>query len=1296
MTKATRIVREALDLPPAQRETFILKECGDDIDLRARVARLLAVLDEEKTSGASQLRQPETQEQRNASFTGTKRFTVQRHLGSGAFGAVYQIWDAEQKVTLAAKVLRNYEADVLLRFKREFREIVELHHDNLVRLYELFSEAEQWFFTMELIEGPNFLGHVRPKPESCRHDRLRPALLQLVRGVRALHAAKRLHRDLKPANVLVARDGRVVLLDFGLLLDLNSASQRSITMVGTPAYMSPEQASHESLKEASDWYSVGVMLYQVLTGALPASAFSMDRSQSDFNRGWSLEWPTDAPADLRELCRRLLARDPDDRPAGDEIERQLTEGNPLTAFAGRELEIRTTTAECFVGRKEELELLARAYAEVQEGHQRVVLLEGPSGIGKTTTINQFIRQQSSTTPKPLVFKGRCYEFESVPYKGVDALIDELAQYLGHLPEPEVNAILPREAALLPTLFPVLARVEAIATAPLRSSTIPDEQERRHRTFAALRELLARLSDRHPLILWIDDLQWSDRDSSLLLADLGTPPGPPALLLILTYRSEDAAANATLQHLHQSLKTLEGWHQRILPDLDAGESRDYIDEMLKAKPEVGQELRERILTECGGHPLFLQQLTFQATKRSGLTLPGEGSDLQLRSLLKQRIRLLPASAREALEYICLAAQPLSTPILCEVAARSVGEDKRPVIDLLLQEHLLRVSGVKDRRLEPYHDQVRSAVKEMVGGAKRRELHGRLASVFSKQPQIESQVLVTHFLQAENPAAAYQPALQAAALAEQQLAFERASFFYQIALEANPEQEEQANLFRKLADTLGKAGRGYDAAHAYIKSAERDVGNSFELRGLAAHQLMRSGHLDEAMALIEELAAKCHVKMVKGRADAMIKIVTERVRTRALLAWRAQGFDDRVPSDENVRRLELLRIGAVELTMADPVQAACFQVQYIGEALRKGDAVHRSTALAIEATIRASRGRPAEAFRFLDAAEKLATECGSTNAVGLTLLGRVYVDYQLGRLKKGQAHAEEAVSFLREKCTGVTWELTTVYLLLFAFRGWTGQIKGMREELMQLLKEGAARGDVNVEVSLRLLSCNHYAYLSSDESAECLLYTRESLAQWSKRGFHLQHFGGLYITIETHLYMGEYAAARSGLMAKWAEMSRSLILNWRILMTLAYFLRGRVMLACWFLDRKNRALEADVESCKEKLQRMHFSWARPMSTLLRAGLAAGRGSRREALQGLTEAHQQFSAIEMHGYAAAARYARSFLRSDAGGRAEAQESILFFQSQGVKNCEAFLKLFLPGWEEVWATDSSGLADPLFGLPQ
>src|SRR5712691_1114150 len=567
-------------------------------------------------------------------FVGTDRFQIQERLGAGGYGVVYRAVDRQRNVLVALKTLRHVAATALVRFKQEFRALADVSHPNLVTLYELSSHDQQWFFPMELVDGVNFLWYVRgetcpaesgstsglspcisPRPDrvfeptrgetvaarpaepagdesgveaapegALNLPRLRRALPQLAEGVLALHDAGKLHRDIKPSNVLVTREGRVVLLDFGLVAELDPPQTHTRDQGGTPAYMSPEQVAGLPLTEASDWYNVGAMLYQALTGRLPFSGPVPEvvRRKQEGEPAPPHELDPGVPRDLDELCRDLLRREPASRPGGREVLRALM-GSSAAILAPS----LPPGPALFVGREPHLAALRDAFQTSKAGRAVIVAVHGGSGMGKSALVRRFLEELKDAHGEAVVLVGRCYERESVPYKALDALVDALSRYLRRLPSAQAEAFLPHDILALAKVFPVLRQVGAVNRARRAVLDIPDSLELQRRAFQALRELFVRVADRRPLVLFIDDLQWGDVDSGALLERLMSPPDPPALLLIGCYRSEEPNTAPLLKSVLPKRPPDASLEMRdiVVGELSASEAQELVRALVSGEPRV---------------------------------------------------------------------------------------------------------------------------------------------------------------------------------------------------------------------------------------------------------------------------------------------------------------------------------------------------------------------------------------------------------------------------------------------------------------------------------------------------------------------------------------------------------------------------------------------------------------------------------------------------------------------------------------------------------------------------------------
>jgi serine/threonine protein kinase len=311
--RAYEILQRVLDQDQSRQSAFLREMPNLDQNLRVEVELLLAQL---RDFDAHTITSPtDLPADSAAPFPADARFHQRRKLGSGSFGIVYEAFDSVRGEAVAIKVLKDSCPEHLARFRDEFRAVEDVRHPNLVELGEFYSDNEVSFLTMELVRGRPFIEYVRPMNVPCGPcdvTRLASSLRQLCDGVNALHSANMMHRDLKPENVLVTEEGRVVILDFGLVFDLSPfGSYRSVA--GSPAYMAPEQAAGRP-ERASDWFSVGVMLYEALTGVLPwlhRTASSVDRETARVPR----EIIGSISPDLSDLCMELISEVPSRRPS---------------------------------------------------------------------------------------------------------------------------------------------------------------------------------------------------------------------------------------------------------------------------------------------------------------------------------------------------------------------------------------------------------------------------------------------------------------------------------------------------------------------------------------------------------------------------------------------------------------------------------------------------------------------------------------------------------------------------------------------------------------------------------------------------------------------------------------------------------------------------------------------------------------------------------------------------------------------------------------------------------------------
>jgi hypothetical protein len=621
------------------------------------------------------------------------RFELRKELGRGGSGVVYEAYDRESQAMVALKTLTSLDGENLFRLKQEFRALSNLEHENFVRLGELASAAGHLFFTMERLQGSDFLQYVRandsPATAGFDEPRLRKALAQLVDALGALHAAGKLHRDVKPPNVLVTTEGRLVLLDFGLTSSFGLEAAPSRTeeedfiasnqrICGTPAYMAPEQLDGTALSPATDWYAVGVMLYAALAGELPFHGNILQIAQAKRTLGRTALAGKAVPEDLRALCFALLQPEAASRPGIRDIRARL--GLSPSADRGEEV---------FVGRKAELEQLRRSFERARTATQAVVVC-GEPGIGKSELVERFL---SGLRNEAIVLRGRCYEQERVPFGGVDSLIDALSEYLLGLSDKQLARLLDGGALCVARVFPVLYRLPILAEQRVEGPAVNTAALRDHAT-AELAQIFAMLGSRQTTVLFLDDLQWVDRDSLALIRQAFLRKDTRCLF-VATMRS-NAEMSPELATFVASLERIE------VGSLSDEEAFDAF----SALGTLGAEVSEGVVREASGHPLFLGELL--RSVRSGTWV--HDTRMRLQDVLRKRICERGEVERTFLEMTALAGAPTPYTVLAQAAGLDAGDCASRLAGLRIAQ-LVRISRVDESRcVEPYHDRVREALLE----------------------------------------------------------------------------------------------------------------------------------------------------------------------------------------------------------------------------------------------------------------------------------------------------------------------------------------------------------------------------------------------------------------------------------------------------------------------------------------------------------------------------------------------------------------------------------------------------------
>jgi class 3 adenylate cyclase len=774
------------------------------------------------------------------------RYKLEHFLGEGARKRVYLGRDGRLDREVAVAVVKTDGLDDAgrQRITREARSMARLgDHPHIVTVFDVGDDDGTPYIVSELMPGGSVSDLLAARPGGrLPVDEALMIAEQVALALEHAHALAIVHRDLKSANVWLAADGSARLGDFGLAVDVNQSRMTSEGMVvGTVAYLAPEQAVGRAPDARSDLYALGVMLYELLTGRPPflgddaVGVISQHLSTAPVAPSWH---NADVPPAVEALVLHLLEKDPADRPATAteviaEI-RRLREQQP-DPVAPTNVADGTTRAPAvpfgrLVGRSEELAQLTSAFDETAAGRGRLVLVAGEPGIGKTRLTEELAVYAGVRGAKTCW--GHCYEGElGVPYLPfVEALRTYTRARSDDALRAELGAGAPEVALLVSELR---ERFPDVPTAP----SLEGDSERL-RLFEGVATFLRNAAAEQPIVLMLDDLHWADKPTLLLVQYLARNLRRDRVLIVGTYRDVELDRTHPLADTVAALRRERLFERVLLRGLPAEDVHAFIEAF--GDQDAPPEFSATIHRETEGNPFFVTEVLRHLAESGALTrVDGRWvGDLEsfadnlpegVREVVGRRLDHLTEDCNRMLTVG--AAMPGGFEM--EICAAVLALDDDRTLDLLdeaLTRQIVRERSGAPGTYEFTHALIRQTLYGELSTPRRVRLHRQIATALEARyhTSLDTHLgeIAYHCFQGApggDVGKAVDYATRAAQRAASQAGHEEAARYYDMALQAqeladDADDTSRATLLLALGEAHRKAGENEPANSALREAAD----------------------------------------------------------------------------------------------------------------------------------------------------------------------------------------------------------------------------------------------------------------------------------------------------------------------------------------------------------------------------------------------------------------------------------------------------------------------------------------------
>ncbi|MGB2698285.1 MAG: BREX system ATP-binding domain-containing protein, partial [Candidatus Zixiibacteriota bacterium] len=760
-----------------------------------------------------------------------QRYKIQKKLGEGGLGEVYKAYDLWEEKEVALKLL--LDQGHLKKFQKEFQLMTQLDYPGLVQAFDFgyTYEDKKPYFTMELVEGPH-LSQLDLKKDL---KKLYQIALKVVVIMDYIHSQGIIHCDLKPDNFRLTQDPiGVKLLDFGLAEKMGASTKSKPK--GTLSYMAPELLKNKKIDERADFYSLGIMLYELITERLPfleEDPIKLLSAHLEEKPLAPLKLNPRIPSSLNHLVLKLLEKSPQDRPSSSQLKKTLYSlWGKESKSEDKNIYLNYLSGGIMVGRENELESLLKNLEKATHHQGKIVLIQGELGTGKSLLVKNF--KVKAQLQGILFVDSRCYGKESSPYHPIKKILLKLIPYLTEK-SPYLLEEFDQELKLLLS--------QGSRNSTIKSKDLSMEEENLSSRMALF---LVKASQVLPFCLCLEDLHWAPAGSLKILEKLASLITESKMLLCGSIRDEELNPEGQLKGVINVLTGKDYFQSIKLSRFTSKELKDLLRSKL-SRIEPPQELITYVYKTTSGNPFFTievlkfllekgilsidrRKLKIDTPMLNSISVPDHIEKIWMENLEKY-----DDSIQNFLQVSALAGKEFDLEIIKFLSGYSENKIFDILFTLLRDQVFTQRKKEKDKNLwyEFINQSLKHLLYERLPEKKSIFLHKKLGEFLEKRrgwdPQEKAENIAYHFIRSNDYEKAFQYSMICAEKASRQFAHHEIENYLKSALEASFKFEDKREGVKRRLMVLMRRGDLWKGT-GELNSALKDYGESLRLARL----------------------------------------------------------------------------------------------------------------------------------------------------------------------------------------------------------------------------------------------------------------------------------------------------------------------------------------------------------------------------------------------------------------------------------------------------------------------------------